>query len=70
MKQTVEFIGRTKDGDYGRKVDIEGHDPAAKEFIFQAPKVITENGYVDVTVKVDPDGKLLAVMVERTNVGL
>lgn len=58
----VEVIGRTKDGDYGARKEIELNDDT--DNVFTIPKVITENGYINVSFQVDGTGVLAAIMVE------
>jgi hypothetical protein len=63
IKRKIAFIGRTKDGDYAahKELNLLGAD----ENVFTIPKVITENGYINITIQLDAEGRLDAVMVER-----
>jgi hypothetical protein len=63
VKRKVVFIGQTKDGDYAAHKELELTDD--KENVFKIPHVITENGYVNVTIQLDGDGRLLALAVAR-----
>ena len=59
----IRVAGVTKDGVYAAEKQValvEGADTT-----FTIPKVITENGYQNVTVRVDQDGVLLGIQLER-----
>lgn len=68
--RTLEFRGITKDGTYiqKKKFALNQH-PDMDVNIIDAEKVITENGYVNIKVELDAKGRLLAVEVERWNIG-
>ena len=69
--RTIQFIGQTKDGRYiqEKKFALNQH-PDMEVNILDCEKIITENGYVDVIVELDTKGRLLAVQVERHNIGV
>ena len=68
--RTIEFHGITKDGTYTQKktFTLNQHDDMDRNRL-EVFRVITENGFVDITVDLDKKGRLLAVAVERTNIG-
>lgn len=59
----IRVSGVTKDGVYTAEKNLELRPDSAN--VFTIPKVITENGYQNVTIKLDEEGRLLAVQVER-----
>jgi hypothetical protein len=62
MKHTVKIVGVTKDGSHGAKAEIELVD---KPDAYTIEKIITENGWINATVVLDPKGKLLELHLER-----
>lgn len=63
MKLPVRVAGVTKDGVYAAEKNLE-LDPV-DDTVVTFPRVITENGWQNVTVKVNPDGVLLGIQIER-----
>jgi hypothetical protein len=63
MLLPIRVAGVTKDGVYSAEKAVELHP--TEDTTFTIPKVITENGYQNVTVKVNPQGVLLGIQVER-----
>jgi hypothetical protein len=63
LEHRIRFSGVTKDGIYSAEKVLE-LDPE-RDNVFTVPKVITENGYQNVTVKLDGEGRLLVVQIER-----
>lgn len=59
----IRVAGVTKDGIYAAEKAIMLDE--VEDTTFTVPKVITENGYQDITVKVDKDGVLLGLQLER-----
>lgn len=59
----IRVAGVTKDGVYAAEKTVELNEDA--DTTFTIPKVITENGWQNVTIKVNPEGVLLGVQVER-----
>ncbi len=59
----VRVAGVTKDGVYAAEKGLE-LDPV-DDTVVTFPRVITENGYQNVTVKLTPEGVLLGIQVER-----
>lgn len=63
IKHSVRISGVTKDGVYTAEKQLEL--ATDRDNVFTFPQVITENGYQNVTVKLDNEGRLLAVQVAR-----
>lgn len=63
LLQTVRISGKTKDGVYAAEKPLELATDRDNVYTFE--KVITDNGYQNVTIKLDPAGRLLAVQIER-----
>jgi hypothetical protein len=63
MQLPIRVAGVTKDGVYAAEKTIE-LDPK-DDTTFTIPKVITENGWQNVTIKVNSEGVLLGVQLER-----
>lgn len=65
MRQSIEFLGKTKDSTVTYKMDIN-YQPLSKRNLVVMPRVETDLGYVDVTLNIDGRGKVRQVMVERS----
>lgn len=63
MKLPIRVAGKTKDGVYAAEKVIELIPK--EDTTFTVPKVITENGYQNITVRVNALGVLQGIQIER-----
>lgn len=66
--RTIKFTGITSDGKYSQEktFELNQHEDMDVNRL-EARKVITMNGYVNIMVELDRQGRLLTVEVERND---